>query len=209
MKTDKVKPKDSDGNGSLENGALVADIGRLIASRRKTLGLSLRRIAERSGVSRHALKTLEAGESHDCKISHVEQILSAMEISSWELFNCLSTFLRQGSISEGTLKGEFQIQYQDLGLKITSLASGQKAFFFGLFQLEAKRMVAESKLPKAEYLLFQGFQGKFLFSFKGHEALLSEEKHFLFQYPSRPEEIYNPDPIKPASCFLLTVPSIV
>lgn len=189
--------------------SLVNEIGKAVEYyRTEKLQVSQRVLADRAGVSRRTLRHIEQGTSHDYSIRFVEKIVSCLEVDILE-FVARARSLSGVDVSAGNLKGEFEVRYPDDGLKITALSGRQKNFFFGLFQLEAKRSIFESKLPHADALFFQGLRGKMVFHWEDREYLLSEEKHLLFRRPAAPAEIYNPDQIREASCFILTIPSFL
>ena len=193
----------------INRGSLISTIGQAITNFRKDkLRLSRRGFAEKLGISRHALKIVEGGQSPDYSVGLLEKILGGMGTGLWDFLGnaCAHS---AGGVSEGSVKGEFHIEHPGDGLKLTSFTPRHKEFFFGLMQVKAKKSASDSKLPKTDYVLFQGFQGKLVFSFNDKEYLLSEEKNLLFRYPAIPNEIYNPDQIRDASCLLFTVPGFI
>lgn len=204
-----TKTSPARGNGTASNLSLVNEIGKAVEYyRTEKLHVSQRILADRAGVSRETLRHIEGGTSHDYSIRFVERIVSCLEVDLLE-FVAKARSLSAADVYAGGLKGEFEVRYPEEGLKITALSGKQRDFFFGLFQLEAKRSIVESKLPHAEALFFHGFRGKMVFHWAEREYLLSEEKHLLFRHPAAPAEIYNPDQIREASCFILTVPSFL
>ena len=191
-------------NKSDNRKSIVSTLGSAISNfRKEKLGLSQRGFAEKLGISRHALKIVEGGQSPDYSVGLLEKILGGMGTGVWDFLGnaCAHS---AGCVLEGSVKGEFHIEHPGDGLKLTSFTPRHKEFFFGLLQVKAKKSALDSKLPKTDYVLFQGFQGKLVFSFNDKEYLLSEEKN-----PAIPKEIYNPDQIRDASCLLFTVPGFI
>ncbi|GEM_PF-1527786 len=191
------------------NSSLVPEVGKAIVSYRlQKLHLSQRDFADRVGISRSALQRIENGDSHEYSIGFLEKILSYLGIGLWDLVG--RAFLTQkGYVLQGSLKGEFDIRYPEDGLRIVSLIPRREDFFCGFFELGPQRTIPECKLPSANYVLFQGFRGKFVFRLDEKEYLLTEERHLLFKYPALPLEIYNPDQIRESICLLFTLPSFL
>ncbi len=186
-----------------KDGSLVIHLANAVADfRRDKLRLSQRQFAGKVGISRRTLNNIEKGRSQKYSIHTIYKIISSLGVSLSELFDGM--IYLQNPVIEGTLKGEYKTEYPE-GLKIFSFFPQNKAFFFGLMEVEAKKSISQVKLPKADYVLFQGHRGKLVLPFQGKEYLLSEDKHLIFHTPGFPSEIYNPE-VRIASCFLLTVP---
>lgn len=192
-----------------KRGSLISIIGQTISNfRKEKLRLSQREFAEKLGISRHALKIVEAGQSQDYSVGLLEKILTGTGARLWDFLGHACT-LNAGTLLEGSTKGEFHIEHPGDGLKITSFTPQHKEFFFGQLQLKARKSVTNSKLPKADCVLFQGYQGKLVFSFNDKEHLLTEEKNLLFCHPAVPKEIYNPDQLRDAACLIFIVPGFI
>jgi len=191
----------------LKDHLLVVHIAKAVADFRKDeLKLSERQFAEKVGISRRSLKIIESGCSRDYSIGLIDKILNSMGLDFWKFFNRMF-YLDNHSMVEGTLKGEYQLSFPEEGAHISALIPRQRAFFYGLMRVQPRKGLKQIKLPQADFVLYHGHRGKLVFHFEGKEYLLSEEKHFLFRSPLLPDEIYNPDQIREASCFLLTVPN--
>lgn len=181
-------------------------MGISVASLRKARGLSQRRLARLSSISRERMRRLERDGLEKATYGELLRISTALGMKVWELFEPEDAGDKEFSLAK---VGQDVLQWGPAGgtFQVTSLFGPRKDLFVGKLFLRGGSRLSSDEVPRAEKIFLQVLlgslcleRGKETFALReGDSVLLNDRASYALENQAAREGV----------AFLVTCPSFM